>query len=162
MIQIGLTKGQIAIIDDEDFEKVNKYSWCVISSRRNRFYAKTVVILNDQKKKKLLLQHLIVGRAPQGKRLFFKDGNPLNCQKNNLEFISPSQASHIYYKKTKTSKNTTAAFRGVVVKYIAQIKYQNRIIALGNYTSEREAAIAYNHKATELFGDKAILNIVTE
>jgi len=45
-------------------------------------------------------------------------------------------------------------------KWISQIVYMQKKIYLGLYDNKNDAAIAYNNKAIELFGDQARLNII--
>lgn len=45
-------------------------------------------------------------------------------------------------------------------KYEGRIKYEGKMLVLGRYNHEIIAAIAYNLKAVELYGDKARLNII--
>jgi len=160
MKKIPLTHNKYALIDEEDYHLVKNYAWTASSSRNVRYYARTFIKSEDGSKKStsLFLQHLIVGFPPSGKRLFFKDGDPLNCQKSNIEFVTFGQASHSHYQKNKLCKNAKENFRGVTVSYIARIGYNNKSIVLGTFDSELEAAIAYNQKAIELFGEKAVLN----
>jgi hypothetical protein len=61
--------------------------------------------------------------------------------------------------------NKTSLYKGVHSillkngkKYEASIKFKNKIIHLGRFLNEKDAAIAYNNKAKELLGDKAVLN----
>jgi hypothetical protein len=157
---IILTHDKVAYVDDEDYDKVQNYKWVASPSRESRFYARVFLKSGFIPRPSILLQHLIVGKAPKGHRIFFKDNNPLNCQKENIEFISFAQAGHNYYKKCKSNKNTKENFKGVSVLFIAKIKHNGKPIMLGNFNSEREAAQAYNAKAVELFGDKAVLNKV--
>jgi hypothetical protein len=161
MKKITLSQNLNVLIDDEDFDKVKDYHWHLKKST-NRFYARTFIKNAERKTKKqsLMLQHLIVGKAPQGQRLFFKDGNSLNCQKSNLVFISPSEASHTFYKKVQKNKNSKGLFKGVMVQYVARIKYKNKIITLGYFTNEEDAAKAYNNKVNELYGENAKLNFL--
>lgn len=57
-----------------------------------------------------------------------------------------------------------SVFKGVTVdrysRWIAQINHKNKHYAIGTFNSEKEAAIAFNKKATELYGNDAILNKV--
>lgn len=156
MKKIELKSNVYVLIDDEDYNLVKDFNWYACKSG-NFIYARTFV-KDGRRKKSLSLQHLIVGKPPIGIRLFFKDKNPLNCQRENIEFVSFGQAAHNYYKKNKKSKNANENFRGVTVQYIARIKYNNKILVLGNFKNEKDAANAYNQKAIELFGDKAMIN----
>ena len=40
MAEIILTQGKKAIIDDEDYVRVNRHNWCAVKKKRN-FYAAT-------------------------------------------------------------------------------------------------------------------------
>jgi hypothetical protein len=159
---ISLTQGKSVLIDDEDYDKVKHLQWHA-SKSGHRFYARAFMYAkseNKTTKTSLVLQHLIVGKAPEGQRLFFKDGDALNCQKSNLTFVSRSVASHSYYKKVKNNINAKEPFKGVVVQYTARIKIKNKIILLGCFTNEKDAAKAYNDKAIELYGERAKLNFL--
>lgn len=159
MKKIPLTKNLYALIDDEDYDLVKSYPWHAGQSR-DRYYARAFIKCNPGKRESVLLQHLVFGKAPSGKRLSFKDNNSLNCQKDNLEFISRSQAAHDYYKKVRPNKNNTEKFKGVSAVYSAYIKHQNKVYRLGSFSSELEAAKAYNLKAIEFYGDRAKINEV--
>ncbi len=72
---------------------------------------------------------------------------------------------HIKYvkKKLKSDKSKTSKYRGVTFyfqtnRWTAQISYNKVYYRLGYFATEKEAALAYNKKALELLGDKAILN----
>ena len=160
MKKLTLTNGKYAYVDEEDYDLVKNYVWTASLSRKVRYYARTFIKSEENKNKptSLFLQHLILGIPPAGKRLFFKDGNPLNCQKSNLEFVTFGQASHSYYQKSKRCKNAKENYKGVTVSYIARIGYNNKSIILGTFDSELSAALAYNQKAIELFGERAVLN----
>lgn len=61
--------------------------------------------------------------------------------------------------------NNTTGFKGVYVdkrynKFYAQIGYKNRTYNLGTFISAKEAALAYNKKAIELFGEFIKPNII--
>lgn len=155
---IKLRKDVFVQIDDEDYDLLNGYNWYACKSG-NFLYARTY-FNEGEERKSIFLQHLIVGKPPKGKRILFKDKNPLNCQKANIEFVSYGQAAHYFYKKSKKSKNAQEQFRGVVVQYVARIKFNNKILVLGSFENERDAAQAYNRKALELYGDKAVINYV--
>lgn len=63
----------------------------------------------------------------------------------------------------RTRSNKTSAFRGVCLikrtsKWRADIRHNNKRIYLGSYVKETNAAKAYDQKAYELYGNKAILN----
>jgi hypothetical protein len=155
---IQLNKDYLAYIDDEDYDKVKNFDWKVRSYTKN---GKTYLyayrnLENDPhcKEKTALLHHFICGRPPAGQTLFFKDGNGLNCQKDNICFVSFGKKTYRF----RNSNTSPESYRGVRKYYISRIKYENKLITLGYFNNERDAAIAYNMKAIELFGENATLN----
>jgi IMP cyclohydrolase len=67
--------------------------------------------------------------------------------------------------RTRKSKNSKSQYFGVIYhsqlnKWQARIKKDHKSYYLGVYVEEKDAAIAYNKKATELYGEKANLNII--
>ncbi len=89
------------------------------------------------------------------------DSNPLNNKRNNLQEIT-NQQNQI---KKKMQGNNTSKYRGVTYNKNAK-KWQTTIVKnykhyyLGLFSDKKEAALAYNKKAKELFGRFAILNKV--
>ena len=86
-----------------------------------------------------------------------KDDNRIE----NLREVTRSQ-NHMNSKKRK---NTTSKYKGVCWdkennKWRSQIKLKGKLIHLGRFHSEVEAAEAYNRKAIELFGEFKQLNII--
>ena len=88
-----------------------------------------------------------------------KDRNKLNNQVSNLRFVSQSQN----LMNRGKGLNTSSKFKGVCwhkynKAWRAQIGVNKTSIHLGYYEVEVEAAIVYNTKAVELFGEYACLN----
>lgn len=92
MREIPLSKGFVALIDDEDYERVSQHKWCASNeSRGTKWYAirwKTIA----GKKTKIRLHHFVLGitSADLGpcEVVDHKDHDGLNCQKDNLERIT--------------------------------------------------------------------------
>lgn len=60
-------------------------------------------------------------------------------------------------------KKTSSIYRGVSLhskKWRSQIKKKGKIHSIGSFETEQEAALAYNQRALELFGDKAVFNMI--
>lgn len=86
----------------------------------------------------------------------FINSNPLDCRLKNLEWASLSKI----VRNTTKIKNTTG-YRGVVKhgkKYQAIIYLHRKPIFIGSYETAEEAALAYNGKSQELFGETKSLN----
>jgi hypothetical protein len=76
MQEVKLTRGYIAIVDDEDFELVLKYSWYPLISRRSKtVYAKS---------KQILMHRLIMRVHQREEEVCHIDGNGLHNWRSNL------------------------------------------------------------------------------
>lgn len=146
MKEIQLTQGKIALIDDEDFEEINKYRWCY----SNNGYA----VRN--KNGKIILMHNIIMKD---KLIDHIDGNKLNNQKSNLRKCTNQQNQ----MNRKKSKNCTSRFKGVYFnkksnKWMSRLILNKETIFLGEFKTEEDSAKAYDSKARELFGEFARCN----
>jgi tRNA splicing ligase len=84
-----------------------------------------------------------------------KNANKLDCRLDNLIWRSRSTASRL----RKTSSRT--GYTGVYMenkKYRAIISIQGKAVHLGMFDTPEAAALAYNKKSKELFGEKAKIN----
>lgn len=86
-----------------------------------------------------------------------KNGNKLDCRLENLTYRSRSVAS----RKRKTSSKV--GYTGVYKennRYRAVISVNRKSIHIGMYATAEEAAIAYNKKSRELYGENGKINII--
>ena len=160
MKEIQLTQGKVAIVDDEDFEWLNQWSWGLNSGGYAR---RTVAVYfkNKPRKFKTLLMHrAIMGLEIGDKRhIDHCDRAILNNTRNNLRFATQSQNR----MNSSSCKNSSSRFKGVywhksAKKWTAQIFLNGIPQYLGIYTTEYQAAQRYNIKAKKLFGSYAHLN----
>lgn len=152
--QQGKNKGKyVALVDDEDYEAVNKFRWCA-QKHDNLIYAIRNIIINDSKTTEKLHQFILCGKF-----IDHIDNNGLNCQKLNLRFATIRQ--NIMNKRP--DKNTSSKYKGVCFEkryknYCATIMINGKNKNLGRYKNEIEAAKVYDRKAREIFGEFAYLN----
>ncbi len=154
MKQIPLTQGKSATVDDADFEWLNQWKWYC-----NNDYA-TRKTLGGEKWRKKLSMHRVIIKALPHQSVDHKDGNPLNNCRSNLRFATDSQNQANRHKMRFTH---SSLYRGVSwhsrkKKWIAHIGYKRKLIHLGYYKNEIDAARAYDKAAKELFGEFACLN----
>lgn len=137
-----------AIIDDCDFESVNKHDWRVFKRDRNMYAVASIDGF-------IVPMHcFLLG----GKNIDHVDGNGLNNQRNNLRYANASQ--NAMNKRAKL--NGTSIYKGVSRckdKWQAQIKKNYKNYKIGVYADEKTAALAYNAKAIEMFGEYARINV---
>lgn len=160
MKTIPLTWGKVAIIDDEDFEKVNKYKWYA-SKEPYTFYARRRFSQDGKRHNESMHRYLLNVKSNQDVDHINHNGLD-NCRKN-LRTCTRSQNNGNARKFVKSSSK----FKGVTWdkskrKWQAQITHNRTNINLGRFSDEVLAAKAYDGKARELFGDFAFLNFPAE
>lgn len=161
MKEMFLTKGQIALIDDEDFEKLSQWSWYAHSNPvSNTSYAARGTFIN-YKNKLYLMHRQILGITDPKISVDHADGNGLNNQKSNLRICTHSQNMC----NTSKRKNTTSRFKGVSWcsdrnKWEVEVRVDNKRLRVGRYENEIEAALAYNVTASFAHREFARLNVV--
>ncbi len=162
MRKIKLTKGKYAIVDDEDYPYISKFTWGLRSGDDGYLYALTSIpLIRSKKYARIAMQNFIV-RHKNTERIYFKNRNGLDCRKENLEVLNFKihQYSHI------KMKNKTSQYKGVNVhkgnylskRWVAHISKDNKTYYLGQFNSEKKAAEAYNQKARLLYGKLAYQN----
>ena len=96
-----------AIVDDDVFEEVNKYSWYYqngYASRSERSIGKQKTIYLH-----VYIWELKMGSIPEGLEVDHKDKNKLNCQLSNLRL-----ATHAENNRNKNKRNdNTSGYIGV-------------------------------------------------
>ena len=163
MKEIQLTQGQVALVDDEDYERVSQFKWHALFfpkyANGGRFMAARSCRLLEVPRTVLL--HRFVMDAQHGQIIDHIDGNPLNNQRGNLRFASHCEngRNNLYLLQ----KHNTSGFRGVSWnkhknKWSAQIKFGGKQSYLGVFTDKLEAAKAYNEAAKKYHGEFATLN----
>jgi len=89
------------------------------------------------------------------------DGNRTNNKSSNLRWCTPQQNC---YNKSKTTSTTSSKYKGVYKKndgtFQSHIMHNYKKFHLGTFVEEKDAAIAYNNKAKELFGEFSKLNFL--
>lgn len=151
--EIPLTRGMVALVDDEDYERVSAYKWCA-QLRNGNFYA-----VRDEHGKTIQMHRFLTGFV-KGFVVDHKNGNTLDNTICNLRVCTSSQ-NKINSKKRKDS---TMPYKGIHLHKKGEKKYQARIKkdgiskSLGYYEKPEEAARAYDAKARELFGEFARCN----
>jgi hypothetical protein len=153
IVKIPLTRGLIATIDAADFGRVSGYRWNVL--RRGR-------VTYAQAAHGVLMHRLILGLEPgSGQRVDHIDHDGLNNRRENLRLVT--QAQNCANQRPRIG--TKGGFKGVArVGNNWRAEVRRRVNGkmerhyLGTFPSPALAALAYDAKAVELFGEFACLN----
>lgn len=138
MKQVQLTGGFVALIDDEDFERVTAYNWFYqISKCKTRVYAVTNI-----DRKLVSMQNFILGRK-KGFMVDHKIGEGLDNRKDNLRYLTRSQNT----VNARLKKNNKSGYTGVlyverIKKYEVAIKVNRKNIRIGYYEKFEDAKSA--------------------
>ena len=156
MKEIPLTRGKVALVDDEDFEQLFQFQWYA-DLIRGRWYVMRIAGLRGRKRR--IYMHRDILGIPLGVEVDHKDGNGLNNQRYNLR---PATHAQNLQNRGKPSSNTSG-YKGVSWfkrdgKWRACIGVDGRVIHLGYYDTAEEAARAYNEAAPKYHGKFAKLN----
>lgn len=159
MKQIKLTQGKFALVDDSDYEKLDKYKWYALRNCRGVFRAVRGFCCSETKKIRSIYMHRQIMSALKGMDVDHINHNTLDNQKHNLRICTRSQNM----KNGLSHKDSSSQFKGVfwhskAQKWEATIWENKKHFYLGCFDNEIEAAKAYDRKAKELFGEFANLN----
>lgn len=159
--EIVLTQNMVALIDDDDYDLVAKYTWHYHPDKQHKKgRAATWVCLGNKKKRRIYLHRLILN-APSDKWVDHSDGNPLNNRRANLRLCNPAENAR--NAKAKKSLVARSPYKGVSWlaknrRWAARITVNRKMIFLGTYLTDTEAALAYDQAAPLYHGAFARLN----
>lgn len=88
-----------------------------------------------------------------------KNGNKLDCRLENIEWRSRSTSSR---QRKSTSKTGYTGVYQEKKKYRAIITINNKTVHIGMYDTAEDAAMAYNKRAAEVYGNEAKLNVIKD
>ena len=181
MKKLKTIHGETIIIDYEHYEKAKQYRWST-KSDEGRLHVVTY-IKEEGRRKRVSYKKLILGLG--SKVTLYKNDNPFDLRRDNIR-VFDSRSEHtramneIYHDKNPPFNiNKSKAMhkkRGVHkrinkttyigVVYVQRLKrqWQSRIVHnwkshhLGSFTKDEYAALAYDKKAREFYGDDANVN----
>jgi len=142
----------VALIDDEDFNRVSKNKWNV-EVGVNTYYARRTD--RSTGKDVSTPMHRFIMGAKRGQMIDHKDGNGLNNQKSNLRLCTYSQ------NRANAISTSKSKYLGVSIakgKWQASIKKNGKTIYIGRFNTAENAATAYNIYAEKHHGEFARLN----
>jgi len=151
--EIPLTQGKVAIVDDEDFERLSQYKWCYATVG----YAVRFEQVNG--KRRGVFMHRQIMQPPKDLEVDHINGDKLDNRRSNLRIVTRQQNRF----NERPRKGTSSKYKGVswykqTRRWEAYIKINGKKKRIGYFNDEIEAALAYDRAARELFGEYAKTN----
>lgn len=158
MIELKLSRGKVAIIDDEDGDLAslkwtygtNGYAYRMTYPERKAVYLHREILAR------------IIGRRPERSDITdHRNGDRLDDRRANLRLATPSESMR---NRREKSWRLTAPYRGVHRNngpspiWYAKIMVNRHLVRLGRFFDPESAARAYDAAARELHGEFATLN----
>ena len=159
--EVRLNRGATAVLDEADYPLVEALRWSA-QKISEVWYAVAFVYTPEGKRRQVLMHRYILGLVNgDGKKVDHADGNGLNNQRSNLRLATT--AENAWNRRKRRIKSSR--YKGVrFAKWLPAKPWRGHIFAngklihLGYFATEEEAARAYNEAATQHYGEFACLN----
>lgn len=152
-MEIELTQGKVARIDDADWPLVAPYSWYAAFTTGG-WYAHAAPLDGDRSKTKIKMHNLIAGT----KWVDHRDLNGLNNRRENLR-----SCTNAMNQQNTLSRSGSSRFKGVSwikrkKRWAVAFRCNGRHHFVGYFADEEQAARAYDAAILPLAGEFARLN----
>lgn len=150
MREIKLSKDKVAIVDEYDFESVNKFKWSFGSG-----YARRAGRKEDSPR--VIYMHRYIMKPPPGYQVDHINGNRLDNRRENLRIVTSQQ------NQWNMGSASGKDFKGVYFAqknqtWCATITVDGRSRTCTGLKTAETAARIYDIMATDAFGEYARLN----
>jgi len=154
---IRLTQGCIVFVDDEDYDRLVKYSWRVMKPAKNRNQEKAwyAIRTSPRPERKVIYMHREILDAPDGVEVDHKNGNGLDNQKENLRLATRSE-------QVRNRRGTVGATydnrpQALNRRWIARIRDEKgKMVFLGRFLTKEEAVQVYNDACVHIASHKSV------
>jgi hypothetical protein len=155
--KIDLGQGKFTIVEPPDYYRLQGFKWWLHANGTNLYAARTAI--TDDLQSKIIFLHRQIMDFPKGRVVDHKNCDSLDNRRDNLRIVT--QAENMRNRRKR--KNTSSRFIGVWFdkkrrRWTVQIRYQGKKLWLGRFTSELDAAKAYDEAAGKYHIEFARLN----
>lgn len=144
MKEVPLTRGKVALVDDEDYERVMAHRWCYMTAgyaARGRDWGMQYL-------------HRFILDAPKGRRIDHISGDKLDNRRSNLRLCTHQQNMQNSKKRVdNTSGHKGVSFDKTTGSWKAYINMDGKTVHLGRFPTAEAAAEHRNAIAEKLFGE---------
>lgn len=156
VVEVPLTRGYVALIDEADAGRVGAHNWCVMLNPRTP----TPYAIRNAGGRGTVYLHRFILDAPSDVEVDHASGDGLDNRRANLRQCTAEQ-NGCNRRKFIVGRSR---FKGVTWHpsgWRARIRLSGRLTHLGFFDSEREAALVYDVAARDFHGPFASPNFQT-
>lgn len=151
MREIPLTQGQVALVDDEDYNAVAQFKWCACWKKATRsFYAeRSLPRLPDGRRPRVMMHRYIMNlREGDRRQIDHKNHDTLDNRRENL-CVTTSRGNN-QNRRNHGELGPGIQFRPRNSKrpYEARARLDGKYAYLGCFATVREARVAYEEATT--------------
>jgi hypothetical protein len=154
MKKIPLSQNKYAIVDDNNFEELNKFKWFTRKDAKSGIYYASRTEKVDGIYKNVHMHRVVIGQ-PNGNGFDVDhiDGDGLNNTKSNLRKATRQENT----RNRKLLKSNTTGYRGVSYRgdrkaFVARVNI-NKPIYLGYFKTAEEASKVYETYIKSNYGE---------
>jgi hypothetical protein len=136
--EIHLTRNKVALVDDEDYDRVMVIGWRAQQNQDGRWYAAASGY-------PWLLMHRFIMRCEGDKVVLHLNEDGLDNRRANLRIGTNSDNQHVRYKDAKGYH-----WEASREMYKAMINIDGKAVYLGRFHNEADAAAAYKKAKTKV------------
>jgi hypothetical protein len=142
-------QGYEVLIDDEDFERIKKFSWHRTSGNRPPIYFCRTKRYGGVRK--TIMLHKFIMNAPENMEVDHRDLNTLDNRKSNLRICT-----HAENCKNRRGVHNSTGYKGVIkygLKWRARITKNRKTILVGDFGTPEAAYAAYCKASIKYHGE---------
>lgn len=148
--EISLTQGYVALVDDDDFEWINKFRWHTRHSGGITYAVRHINV------KEFIYMHRLIANTPDGMETDHINLDGLDNRRCNLRICTHSEnMANRRLQSNNKSKRRGVVWHKQLNKWQAGITYHGKYVHIGLFDDLEDAAEAYHNKSKELFGEFA-------
>ena len=152
MKKIKLRSGLFTLVDDDDFKYLNQFKWYGYKDKTTSYVIRNKTVKDPLRERNMAR---LIMNTPKGMEVDHVDHNGLNNQKSNLRNCTRSQNCANRKPWSKSGYMGVYSFDNTIMSHI---KINGKIIYLGTFKTNIDAAKAYDKAAKKYHGEFANLN----